>query len=170
MYHLKNTNNQKLKSGFTLIEILMTLGIVSLLLITLTQVFSGIISLRLKNDITTTLAQDSRYLFSILEYDFVAATNVTSPATSTSGSTLTLTSRGQTISYSYDGTNLVRSTGGVSVPVITETTISNFTASRGLDIGGKPVITIQYTLTTPAISDSPSQSRVFQTSYGLRTL
>lgn len=170
MYYLTKSYHQKQKSGFTLIEILMTLGIVSILLITLTQVFSGIINLRLKNDITTTLAQDSRYLFSILEYDLVSASNVTSPATSTSGSNLNLTSRGQNISYSYDGTTLSRSVGGDTVPVITESELSSFTVSRGLDLGGKPVITIQYTLTTPAVSDSPSQSRSFETTYGLRIL
>lgn len=170
MQLLTTTHSTNLKSGFTLVEILMTLGIVSMLLITLTQVFGGIISLRLKSDITTTLAQDSRYLLSILEYDLASATNVTSPAVSTSVSNLTLTSRNNTITYIFDGTTLTRTVSGVSAPIITETLITDFTATRGLDNGGKPIISIIYTLTTPAISDAPAQSRTFTTSYGLRTL
>ena len=70
-----------IKGGFTLVEMLITIGILSFLLIIFSQVIGGIFALQLKSGVTSTLSQDYHFLLSRLSYDVARASTfaVTSP-------------------------------------------------------------------------------------------
>ena len=102
----------KKKYGFTLVELLMVMGIMSILMIILFQVFGSILDLKLRSEATTYVAQDSRYLITRLTYDISRASDVTLPVELSSGSSLTLVIDGQNYVYSLDGNILKLSVGG----------------------------------------------------------
>lgn len=158
-----------MKKGFTLIELLMTLGIVGILLVVLTQVFGSIITLRLKTDFTSTIAQDSRYILSMLEKDLVSATLLTLPAMSTTSTSIIMQSQGETVSYALLDSQLVREEGGISLPLNTASTITSFSVSRPNDLNGIAAVTISFALQSAATSDTPAQLREYQSTYALRT-
>lgn len=68
------------KRGFTLVELLVYMGIFSILLIVLMQLFTTILSTHLESEATSSLSQDGNYLTSRFAYDIHGASTVTSPA------------------------------------------------------------------------------------------
>lgn len=96
------------KHGFTLVEMLIVMGIMSILIIILSQVFGSILTTKLRSEATTAVAQDSRYLLTRLSYDIGRASDITS----SSGSTLTLSVDGVAYVYALVGDTLTLSVGG----------------------------------------------------------
>lgn len=96
------------KRGFTLVEMLIVIGIMSILVIILSQVFGSILTTKLRSEATTAVAQDGRYLLTRLAYDIGRASDITSPT----GSTLVLTIGGLDYVYTLSNSTLVLSIGG----------------------------------------------------------
>lgn len=109
--------------GYTLVELLVSMGILSILLLVILRVFVQIVEMRLDAEAESAVAQDSRYVFSRLTYDINRASLITTPSNpGDSSSTLSLVIGGITYTYEidvdgrlslYDGTNtnLVTSEG-----------------------------------------------------------
>lgn len=99
---IRHKNN----SGFTLTELLVYMGIFSIILVIITQMFVSILQAKLDTQSTGSVEQDSRFLVQRFIYDLQRATAITSPASGQSNS-LTLTINGQPYTYQLTGTNLL---------------------------------------------------------------
>lgn len=98
-----------------MVEMLMVMGIMSILVVILSQVFGSILTMKLRSQATTAVAQDSRYVITRLAYDVSRASDITSA----SGGTLNLSISGVSHLYSLQGTTLMVSVGGAANQALT---------------------------------------------------
>lgn len=90
-------------SGFTLVELLLAMGIMSILMTIIMRVFLQIIEMRLDSEAESAVAQDSRYVYSRLAYDIGRASSITTPANpGDTSSTIVLVIEGTTYTYAVD--------------------------------------------------------------------
>ncbi len=111
---MKNTNLQK---GFTIIELLLYMGIFSILLVVLMSLFTSILSVHTESQATSSIDQDGTFALARLAYDIHRSSAITLPALGASGSTLTLTISGVNDTYS------IKNIGGNNYLVFTDNTI-----------------------------------------------
>jgi prepilin-type N-terminal cleavage/methylation domain-containing protein len=132
------------KSGFTLVELLMVMGIMGLLMVILFQVFGAILDMKLRSEATTAVAQDSRYLISRLTYDISRSSDITLPLAGGSGNTLILVIDGVDYVYELNGTTLKLSVGGGASQALTGigTKITSIVFTHFADIGNKKSVQI----------------------------
>lgn len=93
----------KTKQGFTLIEFLIYIGLLSILLAIMSQVFLATLSIRTESEGATNIQQDGRYILSRLTYDVYRAKSISAPAVGSTGGalSLTITENGTDVSYRY---------------------------------------------------------------------
>ena len=163
--------------GFTLLEIVIYIGLLGILLVVMSQVFIAILGTKLNSDSSAGVAQDGAYMLARLSYDIHRAARIVSPNLGASSSTLVLeaTDSGVLRTYTYaltdglltlsDGINTDRINGG-------GTTISQFSVTR---IGNSDIIpdakdTLKIALTEESTYTRSSgiETMVFQTTIGLR--
>jgi type II secretory pathway pseudopilin PulG len=159
------------KKGFTLIEMLIYMGLVAAFLVILSSLFTAILETQLDTQSRSALDQGGQYLLNRLSYDIRRADSVTVPASiGNTGQQLTLMIDG--VAYSYFLANQkVQLTVGSSTYTITpfDLLISGFTVVRRGNSSGKPVIDISLSLTslTTSLSEQP-QIKDLNTSFQIR--
>lgn len=156
----------KNKRGFTLVEMLIVIGIMSILVVILSEVFGSILTTKIRSEATTALAQDSRYLLSRFYYDISRASDITSPT----GSTLSLTIGGTSYVYALDGTTLTLTVGGASPQALssvgTQITTLDFTRT---DLGVKKGVQVHLIIAPSAgLPGGANLSRELTTTVALR--
>jgi prepilin-type N-terminal cleavage/methylation domain-containing protein len=157
----------KIKKGFTIVELLISLAIMSVLITILAQLFASILSLRQKSETVSAIAQDSRYILLRLSYDLARSDSIVSPAAGASGSTLSLMIGGTSYIYSESGGVLSLSVGGGSPSILNSpsTTLSNFNFTGNQAIGGNASIGLSFTIdpTSQQINGAPVSRQVSTT-------
>jgi type II secretory pathway component PulJ len=159
------------QQGFSLIEFLMYMGIFSLLLISLFQMFTSILDNQAESETTASVSEDGKFLIARLSYDIQQASEITTPATiGSSGNSLQLTIGGTSYSYTINNGNLVlTNTAETNAPLNGyDTTVSNLSFTRLGNSNGKNVITVAFTVTSRITKQSGPESQTFQTTIGTR--
>ena len=163
--------NKNTIRGFTLIEMLIYMGLLSIFLVVLVDVFIATLNVRIEAAAVAGVEQDGRFIISRLSYDITRASSITTPASlGASGSTLTIVISGSTYTYSVVSGNLqVVINGSETINLnSSETTISGLTFLRIGNVGGKDTIQIQFTTTSSNLKKSGSETRTFKTTVGRR--
>jgi len=164
-----------MKKGFTIIELLIFMGILSILLYVLTDIFVSSLDVKTQSESQASLQQDGRYILSKLIYDINRASAINSPSLGTENNSLEIVINGQTYSYSLDGDNLkLTNNFGDNNLNGYNTQVSNLSFLRL----GNPVtderpspkdnIRISFNLKSKMIINSGQEILNFQTSAGLR--
>lgn len=164
----KYKNKQK---GFSLVEMLVYMGLFSILLIPLMQLFTSTIAVRLESEATSAVSQDGRYILSKLSYDIHNASTILSPGLGVTTSALHISGSGFDYTYGLDGEgNLVLNNGvtsdslnseGTTIPQITFTTLGNGT--------GKKVVQVSVQVESKVIRQGNNKElKTFQTVVGTR--
>jgi Tfp pilus assembly protein PilE len=174
---IKKSNYQ---SGVTLIELLLYMGIFSLLLMVFVQLFGGIVNVNLESQASSAVSQDSRYILNQMTYTLRQAKTIAQPAgfgTANAGSQLQFTTSGGT-TYTYSlsadpvGQQKLMLSDGVNVEQLNSagTTISNllFTRLQTTGTSGESTVTISFTLTSTTRAQKGYQQETFQTTVGKR--
>lgn len=121
--------------GFTVVELLLAMGILTILMTIIMRVFVELVETRLESQATSAVVTDSRFILERLDYDTRRADSVATPANpGDSGSTLELVVEGTSYSYSLSGGNLILTRGAVSEQVNsagTRVTSASFTKVGG---------------------------------------
>ena len=159
------------QKGFTLVELLLYMGIFTILLAVTLQMFSSIFDVQLESQATSSVAQDSKYIMGRITHDLNRAQSISVPsAYSTSSATLTLVINGQTYTYSLSGEDLLLeniTTGTTDRINSSETTVSDVSYLR-LDGNGKDSIQMSFTLTSLTARRGGKEVETFQTTAGIR--
>ncbi len=166
MIEIKHYKNK----GFSLIELLLYMGLFSIFLITLTQIFSSALELKLESESTSTVQQDSRYILERLSYDINRADSITTPATiGTQGQLLSLVISGQTYSYTLSGNNftLTNPSGTFQLNGF-NTRVTNLSFLRVGNSGGKNSVRITYTINSLTNQKKGIETKTIQTTLGIR--
>lgn len=107
--------------GFTIIELLVYIGLTSILIALMSQIFLATLGVRIESQSTTNVQQDARFILSRVAHDVRRASSITAPSIGQTGSTLTLVINEQgadeTYTYSIQGTDLLLTVGSDSDPV-----------------------------------------------------
>ena len=157
--------------GFTLIELILYVGILSILIGVLSTIFGAIIDVQLNSASTSAVDQDGRYIISKLSYDFKEATASAQPALpGNTTSSLTLQIPGNALNYTYsldpNGNLLLVNDDGSNQLNSSDTEVSNLSFTRIGSGGDDDTIRINFTVTSRINQPSGEETQSFQTTLG----
>src|SRR3989344_248577 len=165
--------NTLMRSGFSLVELMLYAAILSVILIVVTNIFLSIVDLQLESQSTSGLAQDGRYVLSRFNYDLRRASVINSPTLGGSSSTLTVTIDGVPYLYLINTDSNLGLTIGSSPEVIMNsygTKVSDLMFTHlGNGTGEEDLVRIKYTVTSRTIRQEGVESRTYESTVGLRT-
>jgi|SRR3989338_5899372 len=160
--------------GFTLVELLLYMGIFSILLVALFQLFTSIIDTQIESQSSSSVFLDGQYILNRSRYDIQRAKSIITPSSQgEQGTTTKLSIENTTYTYSLvDGnlalTNDVASTTGQLNSA--DTTVSNLNFTRLSDTQAKntDTLTISFRLTSNIIRRGGPNAENFKTTIGIR--
>jgi type II secretory pathway pseudopilin PulG len=158
------------QKGFTLVEMVLYMGLLTLLLLLFTNIFMAILDTQLSSQSTGSVAQDGRFLYSRLIYDINRASSISLPANlGNTGNTLQLQINGVSYQYALSSGNLMISDATSSAQLNSyDTKISGLQFKRIGNINGKPTIQMTFTVTSKEVLHGTVDSKSFQTTAGIR--
>ncbi len=140
------------KKGFTMVELLLYMGIFSILLIVLMQIFTSILSTHAESRTTSSVDQDGSYILARLAYDVGRSQNIAEPALGTSGTTLHIVGAGIDEIYEKIGEDLFLKNNTTGTKDKLNSTYTgadvNFTTIGNNNPGSKVTVKIVLTLTS----------------------
>ena len=153
-----------MKRGFTIVELLIYIGIIGTLLTVLGGILISTLDVQMESESTSAVEADGRFLLARLSYDLHQASSLTTPAAAgDTADSLGLTISGQTYTYAVTNSVMQLTTPSGSSPLTNpDVVVTNFSVTRLGNPGGLP--TAQVNLT---ISHS-QETRNYQISVGLR--
>ncbi|OGK13623.1 hypothetical protein A3C98_04430 [Candidatus Roizmanbacteria bacterium RIFCSPHIGHO2_02_FULL_37_15] len=161
------------KSGYTLVELLVFMGIVSILLAILSNMFAQIVDVRQESESVSSIEQDGNYILTRLAYDVLRAQIINTPAS--------LGQNDSTLDISIDGVNNLYTANNGILTVTNNngsfqlnganSSISNLDFLRlgnPADTEREDTLRISFTVTSRIVRSSGPESKNFQTTVGLR--
>jgi type II secretory pathway pseudopilin PulG len=157
-------------SGFTIVELLVYMGLMSIFIVVLMGIFTAALKTKLASESTSGISQDSRYILSKLSYDVNNADSVTSPTLGVTSSTLQIVASGSATTYAINGGNLVKTVGGVSSNLNgIDTQLDSITFKNIGNPGGKPTIQVVYVVRSKIIiQGGGTETQTVNTTVGTR--
>lgn len=159
------------KSGTTLIELLIYMGLLSIFLVVLTGVFSSIINTQLESKSVSSVEEDGRYILSRMTYDLRRASAISIPTSiGATSPTLRVTIEGSNYTYGLTGNALtLTSPQGTNNISSTDTEISDLSFTRIGNTGGKNTILVEFDITSATKRmGTEAESKTIQTTIGIR--
>lgn len=154
------------KRGFTLMELVLYMGLLMILLAVLSQLFTTSIESQLSSQTFSYVQQDGRFIMNKLTYDIQNASSVSTPsALGIQTTTLVLDSGGATKTYSLTGSNLLRN--GIRLNGF-NTSIANLTFQLLGNSDGRPTVQFAYTVTSLVLKNGVGEVKNYQTTVGLK--
>lgn len=160
----------RLTSGFTLVELLLYMALLSIWLLVLSGIFISVLETRTESEAVSAVEQDGRFIIARLSYDASRASSVTVPVSlGSTASSLSIIIGGVEYSYAVAGGNL-QLTNDVGTHNLnsSETIVENPVFQRIGNIGGKDTIRVQFTLTSVTVRAKGPESKTFTTTVGRR--
>ena len=158
------------KKGVTLVEMVVYMGILSLLLVVFIDMFALLVNKQLETESLSAVQQDSNYIFARLSYDFGRATDISLPLVPGSPSATLRLLIGST-SYDYYASSssfIATSSSALNQLNSSDTTISNLSFQR-LGIGGpKDVVQVKCDILSKVRQQSGYEVTHFSTTFGTR--
>ncbi len=158
------------RKGFTLVEMLIYMGLLSILIVIMVDVFASSLSVQLESQATSSVEQDARFLLSRLTNDVQSAQSVLVPAAIGSQSA-SLQLSINSINYTYalnNGTMQLTNNNGTDTLNSFDTTVSNLSFKKVGNGAGKDTVQVIFTLTSNVTRNSGTETKNFQTTVGLR--
>lgn len=158
------------QTGFTLVELLIYMGLLTILVLVFTEIFISIIDNQLGSKNTSNVADDGRYVYSRFIYDVERASQVTEPSDfGSTSATMRLVIDGQNYTYSLTDNNLVvTDLTGSHVLNGEGSSISNLLFTKVGSPSAKDTIRINFTISGNITTRGISDQQTFQTTAGLR--
>lgn len=162
----------KNKKGFTLVELLLYLGIFSIILTVTLQMFGSVFELQLESQAVSSVDVDGKFIVNRFNYDIARASSISLPvALGASGSALTIVVNSQSLTYSLSDGNINlnnASTGTTDQLNSTETKGSSLSFTRVEGSAGKDLIQMSFILNSEVTQRRGKEIRDFKTTGGLR--
>lgn len=164
---IKKYNRQK---GFTLVEMLIFMGILSLFLLVLSQIFTSLLDSFLETETTSNTDHDVRYVFERLSRDIGQADTIVVPSSAGNNSqVLQISINGATYTYaSQSGKLVVTENGETSSLMGFDTSLQSVSFTRLGNTDGKPTVKVALQLKSLTESGPSDTVREFTTTFGTR--
>jgi competence protein ComGC len=158
--------------GFTLVELLIYMGVLAIFIGTLTSLFTTSVNVQLESESISGVEQDGRYLLSKLSYDIHRAESVTAPESpGDSSTTLVMVIDGQTHTYAMDDeNNLLYTTSEGSFQLNAhDTRMGSLVFERIGNVGGvENTIVVSLEIESRVQTQPPTEPKSFTTAISLR--
>lgn len=157
--------------GYSFIEILLYLALLSIFIVSLSNLFVSSIDLKLESEATSAVEIDSRYLMSRFRYDITQASSISVPvALGESGGTLQITKGGTNYTYSVDGNGDLVISDPVNLDQLnsSRTKVSSINFTKLGNAGGKNTVTVEFTLESRIFRAGEPEVRSFTITYATR--
>lgn len=157
------------KKGFTMVELLIFMGIFTLIIVVLTDLVIAGLEVKLDSEANNSVETDGRFILKRLSYDLRRSTQVVTPvAFGSQGGSLTLTIDGANKTYSLiDGDLYLNQGDGEQRINSSDTTVSTISFSK-IGQGEDLAVLIQLNLISKITKHTGSESRSFQSTIGIR--
>ena len=162
--------NKKNSHGFTLIEMLLFMGIFMILLLVLTDIFSSSLELQKETESTSEVQQNVSFIINRLSYDISRADDIiipASPGTVTDSLQVLKNSDNQTYQLNNNQLILTDNIGSDRLNSM-NTLISNLQFTRLGNENGKNTISVDFTVTGINIKKSGPESKSYNFTVGVR--
>lgn len=169
---LKIRNSPQSGAGFTIVELLLYMGLLSILLGVLTNIFATSIETQLETESSSSIEQDGRFIFSRLAYDLHQAQSISSPALGAPPAT-SLQIQINNVPYTYQVTSGdLKLTNNNTLEINSlnslDTTVSSLTFQQIGIPGGKNTVQIILTLTSKVARPQGYETKNMTTTIGIR--
>jgi prepilin-type N-terminal cleavage/methylation domain-containing protein len=156
--------------GVTLIEMLVVMGLLSILLVVVATIFTSAADVQQQSDSYSATIENGRFIMSRLNYDIARASSITTPSSLGSSSpSLSLIIGGTTFSYALSGNDFQLTDGsGADNLNSNDVIVSNPSFQELGNPGGQPTILYSFTLTSVATSHGTPDTETFSSTAGLR--
>jgi len=166
-------NNLKKQKGFTLIELIVFMGMFSILILALFQLLVSVFDVQLEAQSTASVTQDGRYILNRFAYDVKNSTTIISPNLGATSQSLVMSDGTTTYTYSLSSgnLNLTNNTTGITDQLNSiNTTVPDLSFLRLSDTNGKNIntITVTFTLNSKTIRRNGANTENFKTTAGIR--
>ncbi|KKQ36613.1 MAG: hypothetical protein US54_C0062G0008 [Candidatus Roizmanbacteria bacterium GW2011_GWA2_37_7] len=163
-------NIQHSKSGFSLIELSLFMGLFSIILLVLITIFVELAQKQLEIQSMSSVESDKSYILSRLEYDISRADAIAIPgASGDSSDELELTIDGATYTYRLTGTVLeTDNNGDVQRLNNIRTEITNLSFQRIGNPSGVPSVQVYMDIASTFAETSGPRSTAIATTFGIR--
>ncbi|MFA5776466.1 MAG: hypothetical protein WC988_02845 [Patescibacteria group bacterium] len=158
------------KKGVTLVELLIYLGLATIMLVILSELFVSILNESVETQNYSMVQTDGRYITARLRYTVNNADSITTPANlGDTSSELTTVNGGSQFHYYVNGEKLYLNDGtGDYLMSNLDTKITDLVFSRQGNVAGKPVVSISFTASSGVSNTAQYESQNFVGAGGLR--
>jgi prepilin-type N-terminal cleavage/methylation domain-containing protein len=161
LQQIKRTNNEK---GFTLIEFLLYMALLSIFMLTLTDIFVSIMQSQVETTSISAVEEDGRYIMAKLTADILKASAISVPAAfGNANNVLTITVDGVAQSYGLQANNLTLTNPQGTFNLNGNGTKITAMSFVKLGTSGKESVKIDLTVQSVAQSNGGPESRSFST-------
>lgn len=159
-----------MKKAFTLIELLIFMGIFSGLTLVCTQILVSTVEIQTESKALSNVQLDGNYIINRLSYDLTRADSISAPAApGIQSGTLQLDIGGSNYTYSLNsGVLSISHPNGTDRINGYDSSISDLTFLRLGNANGKNTIKVNFTVTGLTDKISGEETRSFQTTIGSR--
>ena len=158
--------------GTTLIELLLYMGILSILLTALTSIFVSALDVQSESNATSSVEQDGNYILARLNYDIHRAQSISiPPSNGATAGNFQLVINGVNYTYDINGDNDLILTNSLGANSLNNfgTNISNFSVERFGNTGGiENTLKINFTSTGREQRTSVLETKNFEMNISLR--
>lgn len=157
-------------SGTTLIELVLYMGLLSIFLLMIFNLFATILATQTRSIAVSLVQTNGNFLLTKLTYDINQADSIITPlAIGTSDVSMVLRLGTSDADYSVSGGRLVLTdSSGPSNLNDIDTTVSDFVVKRLGNSGGRQGLQISFTITSNVIDNTSIKAKSFQTFATLR--
>ncbi len=166
-FTLSRANGQ---TGFTLIELIIYIGLLTVMVLVLTEIFLTILENQSSSQDTSNVAIDGRYIYSRFIYDVNRAQAIISPSSYSSPSaSMTLVINGQNYIYSLSSNNLtLTEPSGVYRMNSQGTLLTSLSFTKVGTTSAKPTMQMSFVIKGITPVNGIINQEAFQTTAGLR--
>lgn len=164
-------HNFRDQSGVTLVEVLITMGLLSIFLVVVATLFTTSVDVQLRSRGYAAVTNDGRFVLARLNYDIARASAVTTPASlGGSGSSLALTINGNTYTYAIaNGRLQLTDTLGTDYLTGSDDTVSGLTFTKVGNTGGLEAVQYSFTLTSNGSDSGTTDTQTFSSTVERRS-
>lgn len=158
------------RQGFTLLELIIYMGIFSMVLLILVQIFGVALDIMGESQAKSTVAQDGEYINLRLGYDIKRAESVSVPlGIGEESNNLQIVINGENFSYALvNGMLTTTNNAGAFDLNGFDTTVSNLNFKKIGYENGKDNIVLSFTISSKTLNRGKVETRNFQTAFALR--
>lgn len=159
-------NFKNKKSGFTLVELLLYMGLLSIFLVTLTDLLVAILDVKEESSAVSPVEQDGRFIAERLAYDLYRSTGITNPGpVGAVADNLAFTVGATTYYYGISGTDLQfgNSLGAPASSTVngSETVISGTSFQKIGSASGNSGVLVKFSVTSIPVRSGVAETKTF---------